>query len=58
MRAEILREREKRRAAMKGSMPYGNDGHGERPASRLAGGGSARVAAAIAPRTTTTRRRR
>ena len=23
MRAEILREREKRRAAMKGSMPYG-----------------------------------
>ena len=36
MRAEILREREKRRAAMKGSMPYGNDGHGgAASASRL-----------------------
>lgn len=54
MRAEILREREKRRAAMKGSMPYGNDGHGERRSGEptekraTADPARARVAAAIA----------
>ncbi len=54
MRAEILREREKRRAAMKGSMPYGNDGRGEtrsgEPTEKraIADPARARVAAAIA----------
>ena len=55
MRAEILREREKRRAAMKGSMPYGNDGRasetrsGEPTEKRaIADPARARVAAAIA----------
>jgi len=50
MRAEILREREKRRAAMKGSMPYGNDGRSGEPTEKRAieDPARARVAAAIA----------
>jgi UBX domain-containing protein 6 len=54
MRAEILREREKRRAAMKGSISYGNDGRGAtrsgEPTEKRAieDPARARVAAAIA----------